>query len=87
LGRVGGVIATKRRDFAYSTYSISGYSLIACRLSNRRNGHFRAWFIRIEGWLTPFGLLAAITLARSTSEGPGYPRWRFGLVGPVVTLS
>ena len=39
-----------------------------------------AWFKREPVWVTPLALLLAITLTRSVSEGPGYPRLRFGLV-------
>ena len=42
----------------------------------------RAWFNREPFLVTPLGLLSAITLTRSASEGRGYPRWRFGLVWP-----
>src|SRR4051794_21091502 len=39
-----------------------------------------AWFNGAPVWVTPFGLLPAITLTRSASEGSGYPRLRIGLV-------
>jgi hypothetical protein len=43
-------------------------------------GEKKAWFDRAPVWVTLFGLVPAIILARSVSEGPGYPRLRFGLV-------
>ena len=39
-----------------------------------------AWFDRAPSWVTLFGLVPAIILARSVSEDPRYPRLRFGLV-------
>jgi len=41
-----------------------------------------ARFNRAPVWVTLFGLIPAITLARSASEGLGYTRLRFGLVYP-----
>ena len=36
-----------------------------------------AWFNRAPAWVTVLGLIGATTLARSASEGWGYPRLRF----------
>jgi hypothetical protein len=41
-----------------------------------------ASFNRAPVWVPPFGLVPAITLARSVSEGNPDPRLRFGLVFP-----
>ncbi len=50
------------------------------QLESARGRCGEAWFERAVVWVTLCVLVHAAILARSASEGSGYPRWRFGLV-------